>query len=158
MLTKKLALKICENPSKTGYINFDELPCIIAKLTFAFLLFLPSSIPFKSAGIKEVTILDSFLAFLTISQRKNTMFIKAAICILSFIQLAPKSIPCFWPTFKDLQNEVSKPRSSKLNFSQQHATFVDWKSCDRFRRNLVHTCRDMSQHAVCCLVKFDRNK
>ena len=32
--------------------------------------------------------------------------------ILSFIQLAPKSIPCFWPIFTNFQNEVF---SSNLN-------------------------------------------
>ena len=32
--------------------------------------------------------------------------VKAAICILSFIQLAPKLISYFWPIFTDFQNEV----------------------------------------------------
>ena len=56
---------------------------------FAFLLFLSSFISFKSVDTKEMTILHSFLPFLT-------------ICVLSSIQLAPKLIPCFCPIFTDL--------------------------------------------------------
>ena len=65
-----MVLKICKIGQKQR-INFDELPCIIPKLTFVFLLFLSSFISFKSVGTKEMSILDSFLAFLTISQRKT---------------------------------------------------------------------------------------
>ena len=49
----------------------------------------------------------SFLAVLTISQGKGiTKFVKVAICTVSFIQLAPKLIPYFWPIFTDFQNGV----------------------------------------------------
>ena len=34
------------------------------------------------------------------------MCVKAAICILSFIQLVPKLIPCIWSIFTDFQNEI----------------------------------------------------
>ena len=51
--------------------TFYKLPCIMHKLEFFFLLFLSRFISFKSIGTKEVTILHSVLAFLTISQRKK---------------------------------------------------------------------------------------
>ena len=56
---------------------------------------------------KEMKILQSFLEFLTISQRKGiAKCVKAAICILSFTELALKLIPGVWPIFKDFQNAV----------------------------------------------------
>ena len=44
-------------------INFDELQCMIPKLTFAFLLFLSSFISLQSVGTIEMTILHSSLVF-----------------------------------------------------------------------------------------------
>ena len=46
-----------------------------------------------------------------------TKCVKTAICILSFIQLAPKLMPCFWSIFTDFQNEVF---SSNLNISAKY--------------------------------------
>ena len=58
--------------------------------------FFSSFISFKSVDTKEMTILYSFLALLTIRQRKGiTKWVKASIYIISFIQHAPKLIPCF---------------------------------------------------------------
>ena len=73
-------------------------------ITFAFLLFLSSFVLSMSAGAKN----DSILHFSGILQlEKCTMnCVKAVICIFSFIQLAPKLIPCFWPIFTDFQNKV----------------------------------------------------
>ena len=62
-----MVLKICENRD----VNFDELLCMIPKFTFAFLLFLLTSISYESVGTKEVTILHSFLAFSIVRQRKR---------------------------------------------------------------------------------------
>ena len=46
-----------------------------------------------------------------------TKCVKAAIWILSFIQLAPKLIHCFWPIFIDFQNDIF---SSNLNTSAKY--------------------------------------
>ena len=71
--------KICPKQGN----NFDELPCVIPKLTFAFLLFLSSFISFESVGTKEITMLYSLLE--VFSQRKCiTKCAKVAICIISF--------------------------------------------------------------------------
>ena len=80
-----LVLKICKIGQKQG-INFDELPCITAKLTFAFLMFLSSFISFKSVGTKEMTIVHSFLPFRELVKQKGiTKCPKTTICIPSFI-------------------------------------------------------------------------
>ena len=64
---------------------------IIPKLTFAFLLFLSSFISLKSVGTEEMTILHSFLAFLTISHIKMYHEVcKSRNMHISFIQLASK--------------------------------------------------------------------
>ena len=63
-------------------------------------------------------ILYSFQAFFAISQKTGiTQCVKTAMCILSFIHLAPKLIPCFWPIFTDFQIEVF---SSNLNISAKY--------------------------------------
>ena len=51
-----------------------------------------------------------------------------------------------------------KPWSNELDFSQYNMQHLSsGKSCDRLTR-LVYTCRDRSQHVVCCRRKFDRDK
>ena len=67
--TENLVLKICKNQPKTGY-RFWKI-AIIPKVTCTFLLFSSSFILFKSVGTKEITILQSYLVVLTISQRKR---------------------------------------------------------------------------------------
>ena len=65
---KKLCFENLRNGQKQDF-SFDELPCIIPKLTSAFLLFLSNVISFKAVGTKEMTIPRSFLAVLTISKK-----------------------------------------------------------------------------------------
>ena len=50
-------------------------------------------------------------------EKRITKCVKAALCILSVIQLAPELIPGFWPIFTDIQNEVF---SSNLNISAKY--------------------------------------
>ena len=59
------------NVSLLAKNNFDELPFIIPKLTFVFCCFFSRFISCRSLGTKEMTVLHSFLAFMTISQRKR---------------------------------------------------------------------------------------
>ena len=45
--------------------------------------------------------------------------VKAAICVISFIQFAPKLVPCFWHIFTDFQNEGF---SSRLKYLSEKGT------------------------------------
>ena len=68
-----------------------------------------------------MTMLHIFLEFLIISIERALRECK--VCILSFIQLAPKSMPCIWPISTDFQKELLSS-----NYNILHNFFVKTKS------------------------------
>ena len=71
-----------------------------------------------SVGEKEITIPHSILALLTISKENGiTKCLKAAVCILSLIELAPKFDTLILVDFLKFQNE---PFSSNPNISGKY--------------------------------------
>ena len=108
------------------------MPCIISELTFAFLPLLLSFILFKSVGTKQMIVLLHFLTIIA-KEKGITKCVKAAIGILSLIQLQPKLLPYFWSIFTDFQNQVLvQPLISRPNMDQIER-FVDqslhWLIC-----------------------------
>ena len=96
------------------------------------------------------TLLYSFLEFSDNQSKKGIWkCAKAAICIISFIHLALKLIPCLWSTFNDFQNEafvqtlISQPNISQINnFMDQNLSWliINQKQYQFWKQKILFSC------------------
>ena len=63
---------------------------------------------------------------LSLSKLPCSNILKSEICIISFTQLAPKLVPCFWSIFTNFQNEASgQILILQANINQTNKRFID---------------------------------